>query len=133
MRLARRLPTGVLLRSAAILGATIGAFSDTTAGTIRSFTPTALSFVNIPGFANSVDVAGDVAYVAAGSAGLQVIDVSDRANPRLMASAALALPGNANDVKLDGTRAYVAAGSAGLHIIDVSKPMSPRLICASTR
>ncbi len=105
---------------------TIAALSATSTGTVRTFAPTALSFVSIPGFANSVDVSGDFAYVAAGSAGLQIVDVSSRTSPRIAAS--LALPGNANDVKLDGTRAYVAAGRAGLHIVDISNPLSPRLL-----
>src|SRR3989454_1154702 len=105
---------------------TIAALSATSTGTVRTFAPTALSFVSIPGFANSVDVSGDFAYVAAGSAGLQIVDVSSRTSPRIAAS--LGLPGNANDVKLDGTRAYVAAGSAGLHIVDISNPLSPLLL-----
>ena len=106
--------------------AAIGPFSATSTGTIRSFSPTALSFLNLPGSVNNVDVSGDFAYVAAGSAGLQVVDVSNRLNPRIVA--ALGLPGNANDVKLDGARAYIAGGSAGLHIVDVSNPASPQLV-----
>ena len=39
----------------------------------------ALSFVTIPGFANNVDVSGNFAYVAAGAAGLQVVNVANRA------------------------------------------------------
>ena len=111
---------------ACTITATFATFTSMATGTVRSFTPTALSFVSIPGFANSVDVSGDFAYVAAGSAGLQIVDVSNRMSPHIFAS--LALPGNANDVKLDGTRAYVAAGTAGLHIVDISNPSAPRLL-----
>ncbi|MDX1655843.1 MAG: hypothetical protein R3310_11595, partial [Candidatus Competibacteraceae bacterium] len=46
---------------------------------VRQFDPTALSFVDIPGYANNVDVEGDYAYVAAGSRGLQVVSVADPA------------------------------------------------------
>ncbi|HEU4391286.1 MAG TPA: hypothetical protein VFV34_26035, partial [Blastocatellia bacterium] len=97
--------------------------SVTVPGTVQSFTPTALSFVDIPGFANNVDVSGSYAYIAAGSAGLQVVDISDRAHPRVAASQSL--PGNANDVVVAGNFAYVAAGTAGLHIVNVSNPLSP--------
>ena len=90
---------------------------------VNTFSPTALSFVSIPGFANAVDVNGNYAFVAAGSAGLQVVNVSDRKNPSIVTS--LALPGNANDVKLLGSLAYVAAGSSGVHIIDVTNPLAP--------
>ena len=61
-------------------------FSVDVPGTVRTFVPMPLAFVPIPGFANNVDVSGDFAYVAAGSAGLQVVDVSDRENPTIVGS-----------------------------------------------
>src|SRR5215213_1051798 len=103
-------------------------FTATAQVTITSFAPAALSFITIPGFANNVDVSGDFAYVAAGSAGLQVVDVSDRRAPRIVG--ALDTPGNALDVKVVGKRAYVADGSAGLRIIDVSNSAAPALLGA---
>ena len=101
-------------------------FSATATGVVNTFTPTALSFVAIPGFANEVAVNGDYAFVAAGASGLQVVNVSDRNNPSVVA--ALALAGNANDVKLIGTLAYVASGTAGLQVVDVSVPTAPVLL-----
>lgn len=98
-------------------------FSAQTIAVVRTFAPTALEFVSIPGFANSVGVNGNFAFVAAGASGLQVVNVSNRNLPVIAAS--LALPGNANDVKLLSNLAYVAAGSAGLHIVDVSNPLAP--------
>lgn len=95
----------------------------TVSATVQSFTPQALSFVDIPGFANNVDVSGNYAYVAAGSGGLQVVDVSDHAHPHVVASRSL--PGNANDVIVVGNYAYVAAGSAGLQIVNISDPLVP--------
>ncbi|HKD15303.1 MAG TPA: Ig-like domain-containing protein [Candidatus Angelobacter sp.] len=100
-----------------------GAFSAQAAAIVRTFAPTALSFVSIPGFANGVDVNGNFAFVAAGGAGLQVVNVTDRSNPIIVGS--LALSGNANDVKLLGNLAYVAAGSSGVHIIDITSPLAP--------
>jgi hypothetical protein len=95
----------------------------TASGTVQSFTPTALSFVDIPGFANNVDVNGNFAYVAAGSTGLQVVNVSDHLHPGVVASRSL--PGNANDVVVVGNYAYVAAGNAGLQVVDISNPLAP--------
>lgn len=92
-------------------------------GTVNSFTPTPLSFVAIPGFPNNVDVSGNFAYVAAGAAGLQVVNVSNRAAPVLVAS--LDTPGNANDVRVVGNLAYVADGTSGLRIIDITNPLAP--------
>ena len=99
----------------------------TTAGAVQSFSPTAVSFVTIPGFANSVDVSGDFAFVAAGGSGLQVVNVSpNRATPQIVAS--LPIPGNANDVTLGGNIAYLAMGSGGLATVDVTNPLAPRLL-----
>src|SRR5262245_39121683 len=67
------------------------------------FTPIPLSFVAIPGFANTVDVSGKFAYVAAGATGLQVVNVSNPFSPVIVAS--LDTPGNANDVRIVGNLA----------------------------
>ncbi|MEJ7712733.1 MAG: hypothetical protein WKF84_23510 [Pyrinomonadaceae bacterium] len=93
---------------------------------VTSFTPRALSFVSIPGYANNVDVSGDYAYVAAGSSGLQVVSVIDRNAPAIIGS--YNTPGNANDVKVIGDRAYVADGTSGLEVFDVSTPNNPVLL-----
>ncbi|PWT96956.1 MAG: hypothetical protein C5B51_32360, partial [Terriglobia bacterium] len=99
--------------------------SVTAAGTVQAFSPTALSFLAIPGFANNVKVSGNYAYVAAGSAGLQVVDVSNRVSPKIVAS--LALPANANDLRVVGNTVYMAT-SSGLITIDVTNPLAPMLL-----
>lgn len=94
--------------------------------TVTNFTPLALSFVAIPGFANNVDVSGGFAYVAAGSTGLQVVNVANRFSPVVVG--ALDTPGNANDVRIVGNIAYVADGASGLQIINVATPQLPVLL-----
>jgi YVTN family beta-propeller protein len=106
-----------------VITVTNNGFSAQATAVVRTFAPTALAFISIPGFANGVDANGNFAFVAAGASGLQVVNVSDRSHPVVAAS--LALAGNANDVKLLSNLAYVAAGSAGVHIIDVSNPLAP--------
>ena len=100
-------------------------FTASAVGAIASFAPTALSTINMPGYANNVDVAQDYAYVAAGSAGLQIVDIRDRLNPLIVG--ALDTPGIAIDVKVTGNFAYLADGTAGLQIIDISDPTLPVL------
>jgi hypothetical protein len=112
----------------ATVNVTNSGFTAAVQVTVSSFAPTALSFISIPGFANNVDVSGDFAYVAAGSAGLQVVDVTDRRAPHIVGS--LDTPGNANDVRVVGKRAYVADGSAGLRVIDITNPSAPTLLGA---
>jgi hypothetical protein len=63
------------------------------------------------------------AYVAAGTAGLLVFDVSRSGDPRLIAS--LKLAGHAEGVALSGNLTLVAAGPLGLRLIDVSDPARP--------
>lgn len=95
-------------------------FSDSASILVRTFTPAALSFINIPGYANNVDVNDDIAYVAAGATGLQVVDVADPEFPEIIGS--VDTPGNANDTKVMEHTAYVADGVSGLQIFDVAIP-----------
>ncbi len=78
-----------------------------------------------PGIANSVYVSGNYAYVADGSSGLQIIDISDPANPTVKST--YDTPGHAWDVFVSGNYAYVADRDTGLLIIDISTPTSPTL------
>jgi hypothetical protein len=103
-----------------------GTVSADTPVLVSLFTPSMLSELDLPGYANNVDVAQDYAYVAAGEAGLVVINVNDRSNPVVVAT--LNTPGNANDVRVVGSTAYVADGPSGLQIIDVSTPAIPVLL-----
>jgi hypothetical protein len=100
-------------------------FSAKANGTVRNFTPAAISWLSIPGYANNVDVAGNYAYIAAGSTGLQVVDVSNKSSPVIVSSADT--PGNAYDVRVVGNLAFIADGSFGLRIFDISNPLSPAL------
>jgi hypothetical protein len=56
---------------------------------------------------------------------LQVIDVSDPANPQRVGGYD---SGSARDVAVSGNFAYVAAGFGGLEVIDVSDPANPQRI-----
>ncbi|MDP1935908.1 MAG: Ig-like domain-containing protein [Hylemonella sp.] len=96
------------------------------AGTVQDFSPGALSFVAIPGYANGVAVSGDYAFVASGSTGLQVVSLSaDRRTPTVVAS--LNVGASSNDITLAGNIAYLAT-AGGLKVVDVSLPTAPRLL-----
>jgi hypothetical protein len=105
------------------IGVSNNGFMASVQGTVQSFAPTSLSSVAIPGYANNVDVNGNFAYIAAGSAGLQIVNVSNPGSPVVVGS--LDTPGNANDVRVVGNVAYVADGFGGLRMIDVSNPSAP--------
>ncbi|MFO1317985.1 MAG: Ig-like domain-containing protein [Burkholderiales bacterium] len=66
--------------------------------------------------------------VAAGTAGVGIVDVSSPATPRAVSN--LRLAGSAVDVAVDAALrvAAVASQQGGLHLIDVSQPLAPRLV-----
>jgi len=82
--------------------------------------PVVIGRWDAPGIVTSVDVAGDIAYVAGGT--LYVVNVSDPAHP--LSLAGYKLLAGARDIKVRWNTAYVAGGT-GLLIIDVSDPAHP--------
>ncbi len=62
-------------------------------------------------------------YVAYGTAGLRIIDVSNPGSPALLGTADLG--GDSREVVVNGNYAYVAARDSGVYIVDVSNPVSP--------
>ncbi|MFY9826796.1 MAG: carboxypeptidase regulatory-like domain-containing protein [Thermoanaerobaculia bacterium] len=103
-----------------------GGHSANASVTVQTFSPRGISFLSIPGFANSVAVLDRYAYIAAGDAGLQVVDVSDLSHPFIAGSTYTW--GNANDVRMAGSLAFVADGKSGLTVVDVSSPVHPRIV-----
>jgi hypothetical protein len=90
-------------------------------------TPTTSSFfaaVPAPtGSAFSTAYANGKAYVAYGSAGLRILDVSAPASPALLAT--LPLAGESRGVVVKGSTAYVAAMDGGVHVVDVTNGSVP--------
>ena len=70
-----------------------------------------------------VVVAADTAYVAAGTAGLRVIDVANPAAPAEVGF--YDTPGDAQGVAVAGSFAYVADGSSGFRVVNVANPTAP--------
>jgi hypothetical protein len=77
------------------------------------------------GFAYGVEVVGNYAYVADRWSGLQIIDISDPANPTR--TGIYDTSGDAWDVQVVGNYAYVADYNGGLQIIDIGDPANPTL------
>ncbi|AKQ66210.1 hypothetical protein A176_003122 [Myxococcus hansupus] len=73
-----------------------------------------------------VRLRGPLAVVAAGSAGLVLVDVSDPAHPEILKT--VDVHGFATDVRLVGSLAYVSAGAAGVAVVDVSNPREAQLL-----
>jgi PKD repeat protein len=78
--------------------------------------PAVLGSLALPGSVKKIAVSGAFAYVAAGGAGLLIINVSDPTHPTEVGH----LDGPAYDVALSGNRVFLAAGD--LRIYDGSNP-----------
>jgi hypothetical protein len=74
-----------------------------------------------------LDVVGQLAYLADGTFGLYIVNVSQ---PYVVSPSigSVNTPGNATDVLIDGTLAYLADGPAGIQIIDVQDPTNPTIL-----
>lgn len=107
----------------ATVTATAAGVSGTTHVTVEAFTPRALSFLPLAGSPRAVVVAGEFAYVAAGVAGLAVVDVSNPAAPVLVTTQDT--PGYAWDVAVEGDVLYLADGDQGVLLLDIVDPSNP--------
>ncbi len=67
------------------------------------------------------------AYVAAGSGGLKVIDVSDPASPTLIGEISGTEVSDARKVDVKGNFAFIADGDNGLKIVDIADKSAPFL------
>lgn len=87
--------------------------------------PPQLGSYDTPALAYGVDVAGGVAYVADGSAGLHLLDVSDPTAPALLGTYDTI---DAVGVCVAGEVAYLVESYGRLYLIDVSNPAAPALL-----
>jgi len=90
-------------------------------------TPTLSSFLMAnqaaSGIAYSPFYSDGKIYVAYGTAGLRIIDVSNPASITSLSTTALG--GDSRGVVASGNYAYVAAGTSGIFVVDVTNPASP--------
>lgn len=91
---------------------------------VNTFTTSGADYADV----NGVDVAGDLAYLAAYDAGLRIVDVSDPANP--IEIGAYHSVQDVTAVQVVGRYAYLADGSSGLVVLDISDPVNPFQVSA---
>jgi Bacterial Ig-like domain/Bacterial pre-peptidase C-terminal domain/SdrD B-like domain/Bacterial Ig domain/LVIVD repeat len=91
----------------------------------RGFPTGIIGSLSLAGEAHEVIVEGTTAYVATGTSGLAIVDVSRFNKPILLSQ--IDLPGVATDVaaSLELGLVAVATGDGGLQIIDVTAPTQP--------
>ncbi len=98
--------------------------------------PVRLASLTLPGRPRAVQVAGNLALVAAEREGVHVVDVSDPAAPELLDSThTRGASSNAADLVLRGSRAFVADGAVnlgGVKTVDFSVPTTASVVGESS-
>ncbi len=83
------------------------------------------SIYNFPDFALGIAVSGNTAYLADGTAGLKIFDVSDPGHPNELGCFDSRY---ANDAEVIGNLVYLADNDGGFKIIDITDPSQPELV-----
>jgi hypothetical protein len=81
--------------------------------------------VALDGGPQGVTVLDGIAYVAAGTTGLIIIDVSDPERPLIVGTGSVGGGASSRSAALVGSTAFVADGLGGLQLLDVSDPAHP--------
>jgi len=82
--------------------------------------------ITLPAIGRTISISGGRALVAAGTAGLFLLDVQQPSAPRLLGQ--VRGIGFVFDAVLDGDTAYVAGGRSGLLVLDVTDPAAARVV-----
>jgi hypothetical protein len=93
---------------------------------VNRITGDILSQTDTPGQALAVAIHGDYAYIADRECGLQVIDISDKSNPALLADANYDIGyGYAQEIDVSENYLAIAWGGSGVFLFDISNPAKP--------
>jgi hypothetical protein len=89
----------------------------------------------IEGYAEDIEVAGDLVLIAAGQGGLVLVDVSDAANPAYLGMGPTGFSATGCAYAAQDEFGYVTDGSRGIVIYDLADPAAPAEVtyCEGTR
>ena len=90
--------------------------------------------INTAGTAYGVAVDGNYAYIADGTNGLVIMDITRPASPRMTGSVKTGGAGEARAVAVKDTYAFVAYGNEGIQVVDISSKTQPTIVasCSTT-
>lgn len=89
--------------------------------------PKFIATVKTPDTAEDVDIVGNIAYVADRYGGLQIMDISNINQPRIIGNLESGGTGF-EGVAVQGNRAYLAGSGYGLFSVDISNPALPVIL-----
>ncbi len=84
---------------------------------------TEISSILVSERALDIELAGPLAFIANGTQGLHIVDISTPEIPQYIDR--VALPGSAARITIQGTLAYVVSIGVGLQVLDISQPTHP--------
>ncbi|WP_047268441.1 LVIVD repeat-containing protein, partial [Marinitoga sp. 1197] len=102
---------------------TAGDTADSDDNPTGTFTLTLKSHLTLSGDSKSVTVDGTAAYVATGSGGMVIVDITDVTNPQIISTLTDIV--DVKDIKIDGEVAYVAGGESGVYKVDITDKTAP--------
>jgi len=107
-----------------VITITNGNLSVAVMGKVSSFSPVEVSSLSVPG-AVAVDVSGPTAYIAAGTGGLVVVDITDRSKPTVRTT--LQGLGTVIAVRALGQYVLLADSTGFLRVVNVQNAAAPAL------
>jgi len=87
--------------------------------------PTLETSLVVSGIPTNMAIDGNNLYLASGSEGIHIIDISTPTSPTLVTTYST---DNAYDITISGTNAYVADGPTGLKVLDITDISNPSVI-----
>ncbi|MBI5474145.1 MAG: hypothetical protein HY961_17555 [Ignavibacteriae bacterium] len=82
-------------------------------------------------YAQDVEVKDSLAYIVQGEGGLLIVNVADRARPRIVASCQEGVRGYSYKLALKDSIVYVAAATFGVNVVNVRNPLSPVAVASN--
>lgn len=81
--------------------------------------------LQLPGYAEDIQVKDTLAFIAQGEGGLAIVSIADRSKPRLLSLCQEGVRGTSHKLALNNTTVYVAANTFGVNVVDASNPHAP--------
>jgi hypothetical protein len=81
--------------------------------------------LQLPGYAEDIEVKDTLAYIAQGEGGLAIVSIANRSKPKLLSVCQEGVRGTSHKLALNDSTVYVAANTFGVSAIDVRNPRAP--------
>jgi hypothetical protein len=84
-----------------------------------------VSRLQLPGYAEDVEVKDTLAFIAQGEGGLAIVNMAHLDSLKLLSVCQEGVRGTSHKLALNNTTVYIAANTFGVNVVDVSNPLAP--------